>query len=112
MAGYASSARSPRQPYPPDGGKRSGVTLHHFGGFVDAARWENEYLWGRLDAAELGLRMLRSSAPGQTQVTPTTLYQPAEMAGEQLRPDLRRSRAAGAGRLTGPWRHRVSGERR
>jgi patatin-related protein len=72
----------------PDGGKLKGVSLHHFGGFVDAAWRENDYLWGRLDAAELVLRMLRSSAPGQTQVTPTTRSQAAELAGAQLRPAL------------------------
>jgi hypothetical protein len=32
--------------------------------------------------------MLRSSAPGQTQVTPTTRSQAAELAGAQLRPAL------------------------
>jgi patatin-related protein len=45
----------------PKGGKLKGVSLHHFGGFVDAAWRENDYLWGRLDGAELVLRLLRSS---------------------------------------------------
>jgi patatin-related protein len=45
----------------PPGGKLKGVSLHHFGGFVDAAWRENDYLWGRLDGAELVLRLLRSS---------------------------------------------------
>lgn len=72
----------------PDGGKLKSVSLHHFGGFVDAAWRENDYLWGRLDAAELVLRMLRSSAPGQAQVTPTTPHQAADLAGPQLRPAL------------------------
>jgi patatin-related protein len=45
----------------PDGGKLKGVSLHHFGGFVDAAWRENDYLWGRLDGAELVLRLLRTS---------------------------------------------------
>lgn len=45
----------------PEGGKLKGVSLHHFGGFVDAAWRENDYLWGRLDGAELALRLLRTS---------------------------------------------------
>jgi hypothetical protein len=53
----------------PAGGKLKGVSLHHFGGFVDATWRENDYLWGRLDGAELVLRLLRSavgahSSPG------------------------------------------------
>jgi hypothetical protein len=47
---------------PPEG-KLRGVTLHHFGAFLDAAWRENDYLWGRLDAAELILRMLRDASP-------------------------------------------------
>jgi predicted acylesterase/phospholipase RssA len=42
----------------PSGGKLKGVTLHHFGAFLDAGWRENDYLWGRLDAAELILRTL------------------------------------------------------
>jgi len=72
----------------PAGGKLKGVSLHHFGGFVDAAWRENDYLWGRLDGAELVLRMLRSSARGHAQVTPTTPDQAADLAGPQLRPAL------------------------
>jgi len=34
------------------------VTLHHFGAFLDSAWRENDYLWGRLDGAELILRTL------------------------------------------------------
>ncbi len=72
----------------PEGGKLKGVSLHHFGGFVDAAWRENDYLWGRLDAAELVLRMLRSSVPGQPQVTPADAVQAARLAGRWLRPAL------------------------
>jgi patatin-related protein len=72
----------------PDGGKLKGVSLHHFGGFIDAAWRENDYLWGRLDAAELVLRMLRSSAPGRPQVTPTTAEQAVGLAGPHLRSAL------------------------
>lgn len=43
---------------PPSDGKLKGVTLHHFGAFLDPAWRENDYLWGRLDGAELILRTL------------------------------------------------------
>ena len=43
---------------PPPDGKLKGVTLHHFGAFLDPAWRENDYLWGRLDGAELILRTL------------------------------------------------------
>ena len=38
--------------------------MHHFGGFLKAQYRENDYLWGRLDGAELCLRTLRGSAYG------------------------------------------------
>ncbi len=69
----------------PDGGKLKGVSLFHFGGFVDAAWRENDYLWGRLDAAELLLRMLRSSAPGQPQRPAADAAEAAVFAGPRLR---------------------------
>ena len=50
----------------PKGGKLKGVTLHHFGGFVDASWRENDYLWGRLDAAELILRTLHKAGQPTT----------------------------------------------
>ena len=42
----------------PPGGKLKGVTLHHFGAFLASSWRENDYLWGRLDGAELILRTL------------------------------------------------------
>ena len=42
----------------PHDGKLKGVTLHHFGAFLDPGWRENDYLWGRLDATELILRTL------------------------------------------------------
>ncbi|HEX6231607.1 MAG TPA: patatin-like protein [Jiangellaceae bacterium] len=42
----------------PPNGKLKGVSLHHFGAFLDPAWRENDYLWGRLDGAELILRTL------------------------------------------------------
>ncbi|WP_426566441.1 patatin-like protein [Angustibacter sp. McL0619] len=72
----------------PEGGKLKGVSLHHFGGFADAAWRENDYLWGRLDAAELLLRTLRSSTPGQSPPTPRDSADAARLAGPRLRPAL------------------------
>jgi len=75
-------------PPPADEGKPRhklrGVSMHHFGAFTDPAWRENDYLWGRLDAAELILRMLRqdSSSPGQ-QITPSTTEEAIELAGRQ-----------------------------
>jgi patatin-related protein len=41
-----------------EGHKLKGRVLHHFGGFFDKDWRENDYLWGRLDAAELLLKLL------------------------------------------------------
>jgi patatin-related protein len=38
--------------------KLRGTAVHHFGGFFDREWRENDYLWGRLDAAELILGIL------------------------------------------------------
>jgi patatin-related protein len=44
---------------PPGGGEKlKGVGMHHFGAFFDRAYRENDYLWGRLDAAERLLGVL------------------------------------------------------
>lgn len=43
--------------------KLQGLPLHHFGAFLDRKARENDYLWGRLDGAELILRTLREVAP-------------------------------------------------
>jgi patatin-related protein len=40
------------------GHKLKGRVLHHFGGFFDKEWRENDYLWGRLDGAELILKLL------------------------------------------------------
>ncbi|WP_133690733.1 patatin-like protein [Mycobacterium sp. BK086] len=39
--------------------KLKGIPFHHFGAFLNAKSRENDYLWGRLDGAELILRMLQ-----------------------------------------------------
>lgn len=43
---------------PPGSAKLKGNALAHFSAFLKAEWRENDYLWGRLDAAELILRML------------------------------------------------------
>lgn len=54
----------------PGAPKLKGASLKHFGGFFDKGWRENDYLWGRLDAAEQILGLL-----GQTQRTgPGNLY--------------------------------------
>lgn len=67
----------------PEGGKLKGVSLHHFGGFVDAAWRENDYLWGRLDGAELVLRLLRTTVGPVPE--PSSPQDAARLAGPQLR---------------------------
>jgi hypothetical protein len=44
--------------------KLRGTVLAHFGGFFDQEWRENDYLWGRLDGAELVLRLLGRAAGG------------------------------------------------
>jgi patatin-related protein len=43
---------------PVEKGKLRGITLAHFGAFLEAEWRENDYLWGRLDAAELLLGLI------------------------------------------------------
>jgi len=38
--------------------KLDGVSISHFGAFFDKSWRENDYLWGRLDGAELAIRLL------------------------------------------------------
>jgi hypothetical protein len=47
-------------------GKLAGVSMGHFGAFADPKYRENDYLWGRLDAVELILRMLDEAATSPT----------------------------------------------
>ena len=70
----------------PEGGKLKGVSLHHFGGFLDAEWRENDYLWGRLDGAEILLRTLQASlTPGQggAEVVPADPAEALRLAGGQ-----------------------------
>jgi hypothetical protein len=71
----------------PEGGKLRGVALHHFGAFLDAEWRENDYLWGRLDGAELMLRTLHASLqPGQAgaDVIPQDTDEAIRMAGGEI----------------------------
>jgi patatin-related protein len=45
-------------PRPDPTAKLDGVSIGHFGAFFDQAWRENDYLWGRLDGAELAFRLL------------------------------------------------------
>ena len=87
------------------------MSLHHFGGFIDAAWRENDYLWGRLDAVELILRMLGESRPGVRASTPTSRSEAADQAGPRLRPALSAVLASETdlGRVAG-LRHRLQAD--
>jgi hypothetical protein len=39
--------------------KLKGIPLHHFAAFLNVASRENDYVWGRLDGAEMILRTLQ-----------------------------------------------------
>ncbi|MDT4911310.1 MAG: hypothetical protein QOC66_438 [Pseudonocardiales bacterium] len=70
--------------------KLEGVAFHHFGGFKEAEYRENDYLWGRLDGAELILRTLRGTrTPEAFSPTPVTPQDAHARAGVRLRPALR-----------------------
>jgi patatin-related protein len=70
-----------------DSGKLRGISLHHFAAFTDKWRRENDYLWGRLDAAELILRTLNDTR-SDTAEQVTTAEQARALAGKQLKPAL------------------------
>lgn len=65
-------------------GGLAGMGLHHFGAFADPTGRENDYLWGRLDAAELILRMLRAPGGAADPPGPTTSAQAVQQAGPHL----------------------------
>ena len=60
--------------------KLKGIPVHHFAAFFQAEYRENDYLWGRLDGAELILRMLYD-------VAKTHASEPIA-ASEEIPPDL------------------------
>lgn len=70
---------------PPDpAGKLKGVALHHFGAFAKKQWRTNDYLWGRLDGAELILRMLRETGSGQPSAIPGSQAEAVSAAGPRL----------------------------
>ncbi|MGB9223081.1 patatin-like protein [Mycobacterium sp.] len=46
--------------------KLKGIPLHHFAAFLNVASRENDYLWGRLDGAEMILRTLQEVHAAKT----------------------------------------------
>ena len=54
----------------PAGGKVEGTRVHHFYAFFSREARENDYLWGRLDAAEQLVRLLLDSAGSSEQPEP------------------------------------------
>ena len=70
----------------PEGGKLRGVILHHFGAFLKSEWRENDYLWGRLDGAELMMRTLQASLAGQAgaDVIPRDTTEAIQMAGGDI----------------------------
>lgn len=59
---------------PPGGdGKLQGVATHHFGAFFTLSRRQNDYLWGRLDAVEMILGLLREQYDNRATVTTPAL---------------------------------------
>src|ERR1700687_3166475 len=47
-------------------GKLKGMPFHHFAAFLDATSRENDYLWGRLDGAEMIRRTLQAVHASET----------------------------------------------
>ena len=65
-------------PKPDPSAKLDGVSIGHFGAFFDQSWRENDYLWGRLDGAELAFRLL--SRQSGTDLDLTEYLQNALMA--------------------------------
>ena len=49
--------------------KLDGVSISHFGAFFDKSWRENDYLWGRLDGAELAMRLLSRQSGSDVDLT-------------------------------------------
>jgi predicted acylesterase/phospholipase RssA len=67
--------------------KVAGDVLGHFGGFVKASWRRNDILWGRLDAAEILVRVLYQSAGDETGYQEDLKRVQREIAAEEL-PEL------------------------
>ncbi len=55
---------------PDPSAKLDGVSIGHFGAFFDKSWRENDYLWGRLDGAELAMRLLSRQSGTKVDLTP------------------------------------------
>jgi hypothetical protein len=55
--------------------KLDGTSIRHFGAFFEKPWRENDYLWGRLDGAELAMRLL-----GRQSAAPVDLTEPLRTA--------------------------------
>ncbi len=49
--------------------KLDGTAIRHFGAFFEQAWRENDYLWGRLDGAELAMRLLARQSGAAVDLT-------------------------------------------
>jgi hypothetical protein len=49
--------------------KLDGTAIRHFGAFFEQAWRENDYLWGRLDGAELAMRLLARQSDAAVDLT-------------------------------------------
>jgi patatin-related protein len=54
---------------PDPSAKLDGVSISHFGAFFDKSWRENDYLWGRLDGAELAMRLLSRQSGSDLDLT-------------------------------------------
>ncbi len=69
---------------PDPSAKLDGVAIHHFGAFFQKSWRENDYLWGRLDGAELAIRLLSRQAGSDLDLTgPLRAALTAILAAEQ-----------------------------
>jgi hypothetical protein len=77
--------------------KLAGVTLGHFGGFLDAGWRRNDLMWGRLDGSEMLIRAILGE-PGEGEIGGLADVAQEEVLADEL-PDV----------LTGPepWREKL-----
>jgi patatin-related protein len=69
--------------------KLDGVSISHFGAFFDKSWRENDYLWGRLDGAELAMRLLSRQSGSDVDLTgPLKSALSAILAAEKADLDL------------------------
>jgi patatin-related protein len=87
----------------PEGGKVEGKREHHFYAFFSREARENDYLWGRLDAAEQLVRLLVDSSNGDEPIRAwckqlfEAILDEEEQALTNIKPKLARLRTEVAG---------------